>query len=144
MLKKSLNYLNSRIFWLWLFFVSFLTLVTSPEDSTNYGLFAIYIIYYLIFSFNQKIFWYIIIFITITLSLYYPIYLSYDKLNSGSVAAFFETNPAESFEFLGKLKLSKLGLPALFIFSVYILYRLRKYTINQIETSIKEKKQKKY
>ena len=104
MLKKFFNYLHSRLFWLWLFWLSFLTQTISPEDSIFYGLFVIYILYYLIFSFNQKVFWYFLTFIVITLSLYYPVYLSYGKLNSGVVAAFFETNPAESFEFLGKLK----------------------------------------
>lgn len=143
MSKNFLNYLRSRLFWLWLLWFSFLTQTISPEDSIFYGLFVIYILYYLIFSFNQKIFWYFVTFITITLSLYYPVYLSYGKPNSGIIAAFFETNPAESFEFLGKLKLSNLGLPALFIFSFYVLYKLKKYAINQVEISAKEQKHKK-
>ena len=143
MLKKFFNYLHSRLFWLWLFWLSFLTQTISPEDSIFYGLFVIYILYYLIFSFNQKVFWYFVTFITITLSLYYPVYLSYGKPNSGIIAAFFETNPAESFEFLGKLKLSNLGLPILFIFSFYVLYKLKKYAINQVEISAKEQKHKK-
>ena len=142
MLKKFLKYLNSRLFWLWLFFVSFLTQVMSPEDSVYYGIFIIYIIYYLIFSFNQKVFWYFLTFVAISLSLYYPIYLSYGKLNSGVVAAFFETNPAESFEFLGKLKFDQFILPLLFIFSVYILHRLKKYVIIQEKLPLKEIKQK--
>lgn len=143
MSKNFLNYLRSRLFWLWLLWFSFLTQTISPEDSIFYGLFVIYILYYLIFSFNQKIFWYFVTFITITLSLYYPVYLSYGKPNSGIIAAFFETNPAESFEFLGKLKLSNLGLPVLFIFSFYVLYKLKKYAINQVEISAKEQKHKK-
>jgi len=143
MSKNFLNYLRSRLFWLWLLWFSFLTQTISPEDSIFYGLFVIYILYYLIFSFNQKIFWYFVTFITITLSLYYPVYLSYGKPNSGIIAAFFETNPAESFEFLGKLKLSNLGLPILFIFSFYVLYKLKKYAINQVEISAKEQKHKK-
>ena len=143
MSKNFLNYLRSRLFWLWLFWFSFLTQTISPEDSIFYGLFVIYILYYLIFSFNRKIFWYFVTFITITLSLYYPVYLSYGKPNSGIIAAFFETNPAESFEFLGKLKLSNLGLPVLFIFSFYVLYKLKKYAINQVEISAKEQKHKK-
>ena len=143
MSKNFLNYLRSRLFWLWLFWFSFLTQTISPEDSIFYGLFVIYILYYLIFSFNRKIFWYFVTFITITLSLYYPVYLSYGKPNSGIIAAFFETNPAESFEFLGKLKLSNLGLPILFIFSFYVLYKLKKYVINQVEISAKEQKHKK-
>ena len=143
MSKNFLNYLRSRLFWLWLLCFSFLTQTISPEDSIFYGLFVIYILYYLIFSFNQKIFWYFVTFITITLSLYYPVYLSYGKPNSGIIAAFFETNPAESFEFLGKLKLSNLGLPILFIFSFYVLYKLKKYAINQVEISAKEQKHKK-
>ena len=143
MSKNFLNYLRSRLFWLWLLWFSFLTQTISPEDSIFYGLFVIYILYYLIFSFNQKIFWYFVTFITITLSLYYPVYLSYGKPNSGIIAAFFETNPAESFEFLGKLKLSNLGLPILFIFSFYVLYKLKKYVINQVEISAKEQKHKK-
>ena len=142
MLKKSLKYLNSHLFWLWLFFVSFLTQVMSPEDSVYYGIFIIYIIYYLIFSFNQKVFWYFLTFVVISLSLYYPIYLSYGKLNSGVVAAFFETNPAESFEFLGKLKFDQFILPLLFIFSVYILHRLKKYVVIQEKLPLKEIKQK--
>lgn len=142
MLKKFFNYLHSRLFWLWLFFVSFLTQVMSPEDSVYYGIFIIYIIYYLIFSFNQKVFWYFLTFIVISLSLYYPIYLSYGKLNSGVVAAFFETNPAESFEFLGKLKFDQFILPLLFIFSVYILHRLKKYVVIQEKLPLKEIKQK--
>ena len=142
MLKKFLKYLISRLFWLWLFFVSFLTQVMSPEDSVYYGIFIIYIIYYLIFSFNQKVFWYFLTFVVISLSLYYPIYLSYGKLNSGVVAAFFETNPAESFEFLGKLKFDQFILPLLFIFSVYILHRLKKYVVIQEKLSLKEIKQK--
>lgn len=142
MLKKFLKYLNSRLFWLWLFFVSFLTQVMSPEDSVYYGIFIIYIIYYLIFSFNQKVFWYFLTFVVISLSLYYPIYLSYGKLNSGVVAAFFETNPAESFEFLGKLKFDQFILPLLFIFSVYILHRLKKYVVIQEKLPLKEIKQK--
>ena len=143
MSKNFLNYLRSRLFWLWLFWFSFLTQTISPEDNIFYGLFVIYILYYLIFSFNRKIFWYFVTFITITLSLYYPVYLSYGKPNSGIIAAFFETNPAESFEFLGKLKLSNLGLPILFIFSFYVLYKLKKYAINQVEISAKEQKHKK-
>ena len=143
MSKNFLNYLRSRLFWLWLLWFSFLTQTISPEDSIFYGLFVIYILYYLIFSFNQKIFWYFVTFITITLSLYYPVYLSYGKPNSGIIAAFFETNPAESFEFLGKLKLSNLGLPVLFIFSFYVLYKLKKYATNQVEISAKEQKHKK-
>ena len=143
MSKNFLNYLRSRLFWLWLLWFSFLTQTISPEDSIFYGLFVIYILYYLIFSFNQKIFWYFVTFITITLSLYYPVYLSYGKPNSGIIAAFFETNPAESFEFLGKLKLSNLGLPILFIFSFYVLYKLKKYATNQVEISAKEQKHKK-
>ena len=142
MLKKFLKYLNSSLFWLWLFFVSFLTQVMSPEDSVYYGIFIIYMIYYLIFSFNQKVFWYFLTFVVISLSLYYPIYLSYGKLNSGVVAAFFETNPAESFEFLGKLKFDQFILPLLFIFSVYILYRLKKYVVIQEKLPLKEIKQK--
>ena len=142
MLKKSLKYLNSHLFWLWLFFVSFLTQVMSPEDSVYYGIFIIYIIYYLIFSFNQKVFWYCLTFVVISLSLYSPIYLSYGKLNSGVVAAFFETNPAESFEFLGKLKFDQFILPLLFIFSVYILHRLKKYVVIQEKLPLKEIKQK--
>ena len=143
MSKNFLNYLRSRLFWLWLLWFSFLTQTISPEDSIFYGLFVIYILYYLIFSFNQKIFWYFVTLITITLSLYYPVYLSYGKPNSGIIAAFFETNPAESFEFLGKLKLSNLGLPVLFIFSFYVLYKLKKYATNQVEISAKEQKHKK-
>ena len=143
MSKNFLNYLRSRLFWLWLLWFSFLTQTISPEDSIFYGLFVIYILYYLIFSCNRKIFWYFVTFITITLSLYYPVYLSYGKPNSGIIAAFFETNPAESFEFLGKLKLSNLGLPILFIFSFYVLYKLKKYATNQVEISAKEQKHKK-
>lgn len=142
MLKKFLKYLNSRLFWLWLFWLSFLTQTISPEDSIFYGLFVIYILYYLIFSFNQKVFWYFLTFIVITLSLYYPVYLSYGKLNSGVVAAFFETNPAESFEFLGKLKFDQFNLPLLFIFSTFILYKLRKSVNPQDKTSEKEIKEK--
>ena len=142
MLKKFFNYLHSRLFWLWLFWLSFLTQTISPEDSIFYGLFVIYILYYLIFSFNQKVFWYFLTFIVITLSLYYPVYLSYGKLNSGVVAAFFETNPAESFEFLGKLKFDQFNLPLLFIFSTFILYKLRKYVNPQDKTSEKEIKEK--
>ena len=142
MLKKFFNYLHSRLFWLWLFWLSFLTQTISPEDSIFYGLFVIYILYYLIFSFNQKVFWYFLTFIVITLSLYYPVYLSYGKLNSGVVAAFFETNPAESFEFLGKLKFDQFNLPLLFIFSTFILYKLRKSVNPQDKTSEKEIKEK--
>jgi len=114
MFKNFLSYLNSRIFWIWLLFFSFITLIISPENSAYYGIFVIYIIYYLIFSFNQKIFWLFITFVVITLSLYQPIYSSYGNLNSGVVAAFFETNPAESFEFLGKLKIDQFILPFYF------------------------------
>ena len=96
----------------------------------------------MIFSFNQKVFWYFLTFIVITLSLYYPVYLSYGKLNSGVVAAFFETNPAESFEFLGKLKFDQFILPLLFIFSVYILHRLKKYVVIQEKLPLKEIKKK--
>ena len=142
MSKNFLNYLRSRLFWLWLFWLSFLTQTISPEDSIFYGLFVIYILYYLIFSFNQKVFWYFLTFIVITLSLYYPVYLSYGKLNSGVVAAFFETNPAESFEFLGKLKFDQFNLPLLFIFSTFILYKLRKSVNPQDKTSEKEIKEK--
>lgn len=142
MFKKFFNYLHSRLFWLWLFWLSFLTQIISPEDSIFYGLFVIYILYYLIFSFNQKVFWYFLTFIVITLSLYYPVYLSYGKLNSGVVAAFFETNPAESFEFLGKLKFDQFNLPLLFIFSTFILYKLRKSVNPQDKTSEKEIKEK--
>ncbi|MBN6065455.1 sulfatase-like hydrolase/transferase [Aggregatibacter actinomycetemcomitans] len=132
MLKKFLNYLNSRIFWIWLLFFSFVTLIISPENSIYYGVFVIYIIYYLIFTLNQRLFWFFITFVIITLSIYQPIYLSYGSLNSGVVAAFFETNMAESFEFLGKLKLDQFLLPFLFILSGYILYRLRKQAIPEI------------
>ena len=143
MFKKFLSYLNSRIFWIWLLFFSFITLIISPENSAYYGIFVIYIIYYLIFSFNQKIFWLFITFVVITLSLYQPIYSSYGNLNSGVVAAFFETNPAESFEFLGKLKIDQFILPFLFSLSAYILYRLREQATPQGEITEKDIKYKK-
>ena len=140
MFKKFLNYLNSRIFWIWLLFFSFITLIISPENTIYYGMFVIYIIYYLIFSLNQKLFWSLITFVIITLSIYQPIYLSYGNLNSGVVAAFFETNPEESFEFLGKLKFSQFLLPFLFILSGYILYRLRKQAIPETPPTQQEMK----
>ncbi|QIM63915.1 hypothetical protein A1D29_08120 [Pasteurellaceae bacterium Orientalotternb1] len=127
MLKRFFKYLNHRIFYIWLLFFSFLSAMISSEDGTYYTVFAIFIFYYLLLVINDKLFLYVTTFIVITLSLYYPVSLSYGSLNSGIVAALLETNIQESIAFLDKVKLSNLFFPLFFIFCFFILIRLKKY-----------------
>ncbi|MDP8079682.1 sulfatase-like hydrolase/transferase [Phocoenobacter skyensis] len=127
MFSKLIAYLNRRIFYIWLLLFSFLSTIISPENSLHYAILSTFIFYYLIYAFNERLFTGIIIFLTVTLSLYYPISLHYGSLNSGIVAAFLETNLSESLDFIKKIDITDLSIPLLFIFSSIILIRLKKY-----------------
>ncbi|TDQ57628.1 glucan phosphoethanolaminetransferase (alkaline phosphatase superfamily) [Mesocricetibacter intestinalis] len=127
MLKRFYRYLAQRFFYLWLLWFSFLTVVTSPEKSIYYAVLSTYILYYLLYVANKRFFFIAVMIITLSLCLYYPVYLRYSSLNSGIVAAFFETNPEESFAFIKELDLSHFVIPLLFLLSAVLLFRLEKY-----------------
>ncbi|WP_373767445.1 phosphoethanolamine transferase [Glaesserella sp.] len=112
----------------------------SPEKGLFYGIFSIFIFYYLLLIVNEKLFVYVVTFIVVTLSLYYPIYLLYGSLNSGIVAAFLETNLYESFSFTEKFDVTDFLFPAFFIYSFILLMRLKKYRV--VNTGTSDRKQK--
>ncbi len=143
MFKRFLSYLNKRIFYIWLLFFSFLTVTMSPENGTHYGFVATFILFCIVYFFSEKIFLYLIVFIVFSLSLYYPISLYYGSLNSGIVAAVFETNVAESLEFIGKFKISDFTFPFLYVLSAIILMRL-KNIISVMKKTMTIEKNKKY
>ena len=124
MLKKILSYLNSKLFYIWLLFFAFCSTMMSPENSLIYGFFGLYLILYLSWQYSVKLFRVMVSFIAITLALYSPIRLHYGSLNSGIIAAFFETNPAESFGFLKGLHFKDFIFSFLYLFVTYILFRL--------------------
>ncbi|MDG6881927.1 Putative phosphoethanolamine transferase ybiP [Phocoenobacter uteri] len=126
-LSKIITYLNQRIFYIWLLLFAFFSTLISPENSLPYAIFSTFILYHLIYTMSEKLFTAVILFLTITLCLYYPIYAYYGELNSGIVAAFFETNVSESFDFLQKISIDDLIIPFLFVFSCIILMRLKKF-----------------
>lgn len=130
MLKRFFSYLHYRIFYIWLFFFSFLTVVINSEASLAYTLFSTFILYYLIYVLSEKLFTAVILFVTATLSLYYPVSLYYGSLNSGIIAAFLETNISESLEFMSVFSFSDFLLPFLFCLSAIILIRLKRYNIS--------------
>ncbi|AKO49089.1 phosphoethanolamine transferase [[Haemophilus] ducreyi] len=127
MIKKLFAYLHYRLFYIWLLLFSFLSVMISPEKSTEYAVISVFILLYLIYAFNQRLFTWVIIFLSITLSLYYPIYLRYGSLNSGIVAAFLETNISELLGFLERIRLEHLLFPICYILFAVILIRLKKY-----------------
>ncbi len=127
MLKKILNYLQTRLFYLILFVFAILTVLISPQISTPYAIVSTYLFYYLIYAQAEKIFSGLILFIIVSLSLYYPIYLHYGEPNSGIIAAFFETNPDEAWEFIRVFKLTDFQLPLIFCLFGYLVLRLKKY-----------------
>ncbi|MGZ3081618.1 sulfatase-like hydrolase/transferase [[Haemophilus] ducreyi] len=127
MIKKLFAYLHYRLFYIWLLLFSFLSVMISPEKSTEYAVISVFILLYLIYAFNKQLFTWVIIFLSITLSLYYPIYLRYGSLNSGIVAAFLETNISESLGFLERIRLEHLLFPICYILFAVILIRLKKY-----------------
>lgn len=140
MLSKFLAYLNKRLFYIWLLFFSFLTTIISPEISAYYAIFITSMLYYLLYIFNQRLFLYFVWFIVVTFSLYYPIKLHYGPLNSGIIAAFFETNASESFSFIKNLTLKDFLLPFLFALSAVILIRLMRFNKKDIILNKKEVK----
>lgn len=91
-----------------------------------YTLFSTFILYYLIYVLSEKLFTAVILFVTATLSLYYPVSLYYGSLNSGIIAAFLETNISESLEFMSVFSFSDFLLPFLFCLSAIILIRYKK------------------
>lgn len=127
MFKNFINYLKRRLFYLWLLLFSFASTLISPEQSIHYAVLGVFIFYYLLYAYNEKLFSFIVFFITITLSLYYPISQYYGSLNSGIVAAFLETNIDESLEFMQKISFSQLLFPLFYILAAIILIRLKKY-----------------
>ena len=129
MLRKIVNYFKSRQFYIWLLIFSFFTAAMSPNAGSWYGSISIYILYYLIYIYNKRSLQYLVWFVVISLSLYYPISTSYGSLNSGIIAAFLETNLEESFSFLKEIKFSKVFMPTLFILSAIILIRMEKYNV---------------
>ncbi len=139
MLSNFLKYLNKRLFYIWLLFFSFLTTLISPELSTYYAIFIVFILYYLLYFFNEKIFQIFIWFVVLTFSLYYPVDLHYGSLNSGIIAAFFETNVSESLSFLKNIEIKDFIFPFLFILSAIILVRLKKFN-RKVVAEGKEKK----
>ena len=130
--SKIIHYFHHRIFYIWLLIFSFLSTLISPENSPPYAIVSTFILYYLIYSIGDKVFNLVIWFITITLSLYYPVYQYYGALNSGIIAALFETNITESFDFIRKLSLDDFIFPFVFILSALILIRLKKYNVRPI------------
>ena len=139
MLSNFLKYLNKRLFYIWLLFFSFLTTLISPEPSVYYAIFIVFILYYLLYFFNEKIFKIFIWFVALTFSLYYPIKLHYGSLNSGIIAAFFETNVSESLSFLKNIEIKDFIFPFLFILSAVILVTLKKFN-RKVVAEGKEKK----
>ncbi|QLB12345.1 glucan phosphoethanolaminetransferase (alkaline phosphatase superfamily) [Bisgaardia hudsonensis] len=127
MLKKFIKYLNDRLFLIWLLLFSTFTIFISPELTSVYAPFATFILFYLIYFYHQKLFKYLIIFVILSLALYYPIGLRYGPLNSGIIAAFIETNITESFAFIKEIRLNQLTFPLLYLFFGIILLRLSKY-----------------
>lgn len=138
MLGRFFSYLHNKLFYIWLFFFAFLTVFISPERRLEYAIFSTFILYYLLYTVSDRLFTIVIVFITVTLSLYYPVFLYYGSLNSGIIAAFLETNLSESFEFLSIFSFADFLLPLLFCLSAIILIRLKKY--NVISRSYSEKK----
>ena len=112
----------------------------SPENTSVDGIAGVFILYYLLFVYSEKLFNYFVVFVVISLSIYFPIYLAYGSLNSGIVSAFLETNIDESFSFLKKLELSSLAFPIIFIYFSFILMKLKKYS--GIDRNHQDKKQK--
>lgn len=140
MCKNFLSYLNAKLFYLWLLFFSFCSSIMSPENTTPYGFLGLYLILYLCWVYKSNLFRAVTLFISITLALYSPIELHYGSLNSGIIAAFFETNPAESFGFLTNLKLKDFIFSFLYLFVTYILFRLESsHPITEITPEEKKK-----
>ena len=129
--KNTLQYLNLRLFYIWLLFFSFLSVAISPEISAPYAVASTYIFYYLLYLINNTIFKISLYFLTISLVIYYPISMLYGTINSGIIAAFLETNFSEAASFLGGFSVDMFILPFLYILSLIILIRLLKYNIKQ-------------
>ncbi|MGC7560670.1 sulfatase-like hydrolase/transferase [Pasteurella sp. PK-2025] len=127
MLKRFFSYLNYRLFYIWLLFFSFLSSIMYPENLLGYSVISAFIFYYLIYSISSSFFSFVIVFVTITLSIYFPVLLNYGSLNSGIIAAFLETNVRESLEFMENITVSDFLLSFLFLLSGVILLRLKKY-----------------
>ncbi|MDU8924165.1 phosphoethanolamine transferase [Pasteurellaceae bacterium LIM206] len=127
MLKRILSYCDSRLFYIWLLCFSVLTVFVTPQDTVPYAIVSTYLLYYLLYAWNEKYFFIIVAFITVTICLYYPIDLRYGSLNSGIIAAFFETNVSETFAFVKTLALSQFIMPGFLAFAAVILYRLAKF-----------------
>ena len=127
--KNTLQYLNLRLFYIWLLFFSFLSVAISPEISAPYAVASTYIFYYLLYLINNTIFKISLYFLTISLVIYYPISMLYGTINSGIIAAFLETNFSEAASFLGGFSVDMFILPFLYILSLIILIRLLKYNI---------------
>ncbi|MDO4764299.1 MAG: phosphoethanolamine transferase [Flavobacteriaceae bacterium] len=98
-----------------------------PENLLGYSIASTFILYYLLYSLNALFFSVVIVFVTITLSIYFPILLNYGSLHSGIIAAFLETNVGESLDFLKNLSTSDFLISFLFLLSSIILLRLKKY-----------------
>lgn len=122
-----ITYLKQRLFYIFLFLFSFLSLLISPESASYTAVFTTFILFYLIYQFNQKCFTFVVFFIAIILSLYYPISEMYGALNSGIIAAFLETDTAESLSFLSKMKWVSLAFPFCYLLVAVIVVRLKKY-----------------
>lgn len=129
MYKSRFNtYLGNKIFYVVLLVFSLLTALMSPQKGTYYAIISIYIFYYLIYAQAEKLFNGLIWFVTLTLSIYYPIACQYGEPNTAIIAALFETNPSESWEFIKsfKYKWSDFQLPLIFALFGYIVLRLKK------------------
>ncbi|MFD1805738.1 phosphoethanolamine transferase [Pasteurella oralis] len=129
MFQKFIFYLKKRLFYIWLLLFSIASILISPEPSLHYAVLGVFIFYYLLYAYNERLFSFVVLFITITLSLYYPVSQYYGSLNSGIVAAFLETNAGESLEFMQKISFSQMLFPVFYMLSAVILIRLKKYNL---------------
>ncbi|MDH3003586.1 phosphoethanolamine transferase [Pasteurella multocida] len=127
MIHKFFSYLKYRFFYILLLVFSIVSILISPEYSTYYAILGVFIFYYLIYFYNEKFFTFVIFFVSISLSIYYPISQYYGSLNSGIVAAFLETNLSESIEFLKRMKLSILFFPIFYLLLAVILVRFKRF-----------------
>ncbi len=143
MLKRIFSYFKSRFFYIWLFFFSFLSMLIVPDRANAIGLFTIYFFYCGLFLLNRRFFAYTLFFVSLFPLLYYPVSLHYSDLNSGVVAAFFETNVEESFAFLKNFSLEDFYFPIFYAICLYFTLRLAYAQPKPQDTSPKETKNRK-
>lgn len=122
-IKALFAYLKKRFFYLWLLIFAGASVLLAPDVITSVGWIATFLYFVLISRFNLKGF-IIGMLPLLGMCLYYPISLRYGQLNSGSIAAFFETNLNESLAFLDNVKLVDYLFPLLYFLLFYFTCRL--------------------